>query len=164
MAGTRLQQASMKSPAYAAGHLRLLQVAVAVSLLAVSGLAAVLAWMPGSSAAALLPRDKLAPPSARPAGEAAQTSLLPTGAGRQLKVKCPECGVIAALREIEQAGAPAGMTRSNRTGNQEKASRRYEVTVRMKDGSSRVFMDAVSAKWRPGERVILIEGANQAND
>jgi hypothetical protein len=34
----------------------------------------------------------------------------------------------------------------------------------MSDGSSRVFMDAHPANWRPGERVILIEGANRAND
>ena len=40
----------------------------------------------------------------------------------------------------------------------------YEVTVRMKDGASHLFMAANSAQWRPGQRVIFIDGRNLTKD
>ena len=49
--------------------------------------------------------------------------------------RCPECGVIVS-------------TRSN------------EITVRMADGSSRVIDDANPARWRTGERLMVIAGTN----
>jgi len=49
--------------------------------------------------------------------------------------RCPECGMIVS-------------TRSN------------EITVRMADGSSRVFEDANPARWRTGERLIVIAGTD----
>ena len=47
--------------------------------------------------------------------------------------RCPECGVIVSTR-----------------GN--------EFTVRMADGSSRVIEDANPARWRAGERLMVIAG------
>jgi outer membrane lipoprotein SlyB len=42
-------------------------------------------------------------------------------------------------------------------------TRSYEFTVRLADGSSRVFNDTNPARWRSGERVIVIDGANPSN-
>jgi hypothetical protein len=137
-----------------APQLPLLIGAVAAILLGTSGIAAVMAWTPTSIGAQ-------APPAAeRAEGEA------------RVRVKCAECGVVASTREIEQlgagidsdSGAAGGVTAGGRNETPEKSAKSYEVTVRMKDGSSRVFMEANPANWRPGERVIFIEGASQSND
>ena len=58
---------------------------------------------------------------------AAQTE--PAGA------RCRYCGSIESKREIEP--------------------RVYEYTVRMRDGSSRVFQEALPVTWREGERLLL---------
>lgn len=54
--------------------------------------------------------------------------------------RCAECGVVTSTRAIAA------------TGHQ-------EITVRMHDGASHVFVDAPSSLWRPGQRLIVI-GAN----
>ncbi len=59
--------------------------------------------------------------------------------------KCRECGVVVASRELAQS-----------------AGKRYEVTVRMKDGSSRTFTHNSPVAWRQGERLMFIEGERGA--
>ena len=51
------------------------------------------------------------------------------------KPRCPECGVIVSTRN-------------------------HEITVRMADGSSRVIEDANPARWRAGERLMVIAGTD----
>jgi len=51
---------------------------------------------------------------------------------------CTHCGRIESKREI--------------------APRVYEYTLRMADGSSRVFQETLPTTWRVGERVGVIEG------
>lgn len=158
-------------------NLKLLIGGVAVILLSSSGIAAVMAWMPASINMAggvfvhdkpSLPKPSL--PSARSVGAEAQALPGRPNRNSRVKVKCPECGVVASTRKIEQLGTgihpvtTGGVKRGGRIEMPRKTTKSYEVTVRMKDGSSRVFMDATSANWRPGERVILIEGASQSND
>jgi hypothetical protein len=68
-------------------------------------------------------------------------------AGGEAKVQlrgCPHCGWIESKREILPAasGAPA--------------ARSYEYTVRMHNGSSTVFQQALPASWRLGERLTVI--------
>jgi hypothetical protein len=58
------------------------------------------------------------------------------------KGKCSECGIIESARLTEGGGSRAV----------------YEITVRLSDRSTRVFSDSDAAKWRPGERIILIGG------
>jgi len=59
--------------------------------------------------------------------------------------RCPNCGWIEAKRELAPlAGEP-------------QALRIYEYTLRMQDGSMRVFQETLPASWRLGERVMLIE-------
>jgi hypothetical protein len=70
------------------------------------------------------------------------------------RVKCPECGVVESARELAtERNAEAGPT----------PLRRYEITLRMKDGSSHHFVDASPANWRPGQRIILISGGSNAS-
>ena|SRR5487761_1913200 len=80
---------------------------------------------------------------------------------------CAECGVIESAREIEGpdeqtgVGASGRMAAGNRGGLEAKPFRNYEITVRMRDGSMRVIEDHKSARWKPGELVTIIAGADQ---
>lgn len=56
--------------------------------------------------------------------------------GMPIEKSCAECGVITSVRPNEKAG--------------------MHVAVRMADGSSFTFNDTSPAKWRPGERVVII--------
>jgi hypothetical protein len=66
-------------------------------------------------------------------------------------LRCPNCGWIEAKREL----APPALDPH--------ASKVYEYTLRMQDGSMRVFQETLPMSWRVGERVMLIE-ANGALD
>ncbi len=83
---------------------------------------------------------------------------------------CKQCGVVASMREIRQtegsSDAPGrpGLIRASLKEAAVEPTRRYEVTVRMRDGSSRVFLHAPPANWRAGERLILIGGATHASN
>jgi len=61
--------------------------------------------------------------------------------------RCPHCGWIESKREI-----PPGKADPH-------AARSYEYTVRMTDGSSSMFQQALPASWRLGERLTVIGGA-----
>jgi hypothetical protein len=71
---------------------------------------------------------------------------------RSQRAMCEECGVVATSRR---------MTRSDDEATAA-AVTQYEVTVRMRDGSIRTFIEASSVRWRSGERIILIEEAGQS--
>lgn len=79
---------------------------------------------------------------------------------------CAECGVIESAREIETPDkksivkSPPPMATGNRSGIEAKPFRNYEITVRMQDGSMRVIKDPKSARWRQGEPVTIIAGAD----
>ena len=61
--------------------------------------------------------------------------------------RCAHCGWIESKREIgPDVANPA-------------AAAIYEYTVRMADGSLRVFRQEPSVRWRVGERLILLAGA-----
>lgn len=132
-------------------YLRRLIGGIAVILLGLFGIAAVMAWVPALTEDSV---DKLL--------------TLPTKTvGSHVRVKCEECGVVVSTREIEQPGGSGGVTRGRRGGQDEilgKLAKSYEVTVRMNDGSNRVFIDTNLVNWRPGEGIVLIQGASQLND
>ncbi|OGA22276.1 MAG: hypothetical protein A3I02_04475 [Betaproteobacteria bacterium RIFCSPLOWO2_02_FULL_67_26] len=65
----------------------------------------------------------------------AQAAPAPTASEARARPKCPECGVIVSTRG-------------------------YEITIRMADGSSRVINEAYPARWRTGERLIVIAGTD----
>lgn len=73
---------------------------------------------------------------------------------RSQRAMCDECGVVTASRRLVQ---PEGEWMP--TGDTE-----HEVTVRMRDGSIRTFVEGSSVRWRSGERIILIEGTGQSRN
>ena len=62
----------------------------------------------------------------------------------RVKISCAECGVVDSVRRVALAGnAPAV----------------YEITIRMRDESTRV-VTLSHGNWRPRDRITLIGGAN----
>jgi len=146
----------METQANEATHLQILTAGVAALLIGSAGIVAVLAWLPSviDMPGLELALDKF------PALPNANAQPLPAREddGARVNTTCPECGVVASTREIDPfvagtypviaSGAPP-------------SAKSHEVTVRMSDGSNHVFTDATHAVWRPGERVILIQGAGR---
>ena len=147
----------MKTQANKSSFLPLLITGIAVILFSTAGIARIVGWGPNATGAS---GDILALDQAAPA---------PTTSEARAQPRCPECGVIVSMREIERhdqdsgTGAAGAVTAGNRDGARVKPGKSYEITVRMADGSSRVLNDAKPARWRPGERVIVIDGANASN-
>ena len=56
-------------------------------------------------------------------------------------------------------GAVGGVVAGNEIEKRARASRRYEVTVRLDDGSSRVVQEANPPTWRAGDHVRVVDGA-----
>jgi hypothetical protein len=65
----------------------------------------------------------------------------------RVRTRCAACGVVQAIRRIDAAGD---------------TPESYEFIVSLRDGSIRVSTDASQAKWRAGDNIILIGGANPA--
>jgi hypothetical protein len=66
--------------------------------------------------------------------------------------RCPHCGWIESKRQIASSVAdPLSLGI-------------YEYTLRMTDGSSRVFRETFPASWRVGARLTLIDGQDPALD
>lgn len=70
------------------------------------------------------------------------------GTGRaRVRMSCDECGVVDSVRRVALIGnAPAA----------------YEITIRMRDESTRVVTLTGHGNWRPRDRITLIGGANQS--
>lgn len=150
-------------------QLPLLIVGIAAVLLVTSGIAAVMAWTPADAdgAGGAIASDAVA---ANPGGSADDEREVPAARPEndaRLRAKCAECGMVESIREIERSaeGVDAGaVTAGGRTVQPGDPTGIREVTVRMKNGSSRVFTDATSAHWRPGQRMIVIVGASQSGN
>ena len=76
------------------------------------------------------------------------------GADAEPAAKCPQCGVVEAIREIVPADTDAAGAQPGSV--QKKLTRQQEVTVLMRNGSRHVFRQASPASWRVGERMIII--------
>jgi hypothetical protein len=87
------------------------------------------------------------------AGIDVQANALPAPAGLtvQAKPRCPHCGWIESKREIPPGAA------------EPRALMAYEYTVRMADGSSRVFQETLPVSWRLRERLVFIDGTGPLN-
>jgi hypothetical protein len=116
-----------KKPAATARRVWPLLIAgIAVILFSSAGFARMMGWGPGAG----YPGAGLALDA--PAGEA------------RAGPRCPECGMIVSVREIE--------------GRNEGSPGSYEFVVRMADGSSRVIEDADPERWRTSELLKIIDG------
>lgn len=63
--------------------------------------------------------------------------------------RCSHCGRIERARKLRpDAAAPLSLPG-------------YEYTVRMADGSSKVFREQSPSRWRVGERLIYIDGVQR---
>jgi outer membrane lipoprotein SlyB len=60
-------------------------------------------------------------------------------------------------------GAVGGAMAGNEVEKRVKATKSYEVTVRLNDGSSRVISEASAPSWRAGDKVKVVNGRIQSN-
>ena len=60
-------------------------------------------------------------------------------------------------------GAVGGAVAGNEVEKRVKATKSYDVTVRLNDGSSRVINEASLPAWRPGDKVKIVDGAIRSN-
>ncbi len=92
-------------------------------------------------------------------------AIVPAAGEARAIPRCPECGVIVSMREVERRDedvdpvAVAGTTAGNGNETPAKKTRNYEIIVRMTDGTHRSIYAANPARWRAGERLIVIAGA-----
>ena len=78
--------------------------------------------------------------------------------------RCEECGVVESTQVIKHGDERPG----EKGGRSEMAApdktTEVNVTVRMDNGSSRLFTDTSPVHWRLGERVIIIGGYDPGAD
>ena len=121
---------------------------IAIVLFSTAGIARIMGWGANPTDAS---GDGLAPD---------QMPAVETRSEARVFARCAECGVIVSMRKIERHKEDPGPgADGDRDESRLKASRNYEFTVRMDDGSSRVIEAAYAAAWRRGERLIVIAGA-----
>lgn len=102
--------------------------AIAVIVLSLSGIATMMGWMPGAlSRGADQARGQ---PAVAP-----NQRTPPTASGASA---CRDCGVVESMRAVEKP-------------------RRYEVRVRMVDGTSRTLYEATRPKFTVGQKVRVTE-------
>ncbi len=99
--------------------------------------AASIAWFLAAPAAAAEPVDAMRVVGNEPADQPGSTQERP-------KVQCDACGIVVSTRPI----AATGIMKA-----------KYEIAVRLRDGSRRVFEDSSPPNWHTGETMIFIEGA-----
>ena len=141
----------MTKRAARSSRLPLVVAAIAVILFSTAGIARMMGWGPDSTgnSGGILALDR--------ADSVAASAVL---AGP----RCPECGMIVSTRELDaheedvDPGVSGGALVRYQDVVRPKAARRYEMTVRMADGTSRVINHTGPAGWRAGERLIVIDG------
>jgi len=131
-------------------YLSLLIAGVAVVLFSTAGIARMMGWGPNltedSSDISVLQDSATSEGSAKPG--------------------CPECGFVVSMREIETrvdhscTGATRAATPGNGDETRTKSTRSYEINVRMADGSDRLITVDNPARWRTGERLMVIAGTD----
>jgi hypothetical protein len=116
---------------------------VATALFCAAGIAAFMAWMPPAIAN---PEDatlaELSPMPAQPAREKGDMASAGEVSDTPSRTTCAECGVIESVREIDMRSEQAAAS-----------TRSYEVTIRFRDGSTRVLTEATPRMWRSGTAV-----------
>jgi hypothetical protein len=102
--------------------------AIAVIVFSIAGIAAMMGWIPGALSSGAEPAK------ARPAAAPQQAApRIPANAAA-----CRDCGVVESLRAMEK-------------------SVRYEIRVRMSDGSLRTHYEATRPALRVGQKVRVTE-------
>lgn len=97
--------------------------------------------------------------------------------GAAATTSCDRCGVIEAVRETKRNATRAisvesgygsyavallsllvGARYANPTAKEAGPATNYEITVRFNDGSRRVLSELNPPKWKPGDRVMVVNG------
>jgi len=167
-------QAHIKTPARVARWIA----GIAICLLAASGAAAIIGWIPPSYSGTPDNRASLedgAAPSGSGVGRAqAAVAQTPTTSKRRNRASCAECGVIESMRQIESSGDAIGQSTATVAASvagrkparaivaNVSTVKRYEFTVRFRDGSNRIFNDTSPRDWPLGSKVIVIGGSNSS--
>ena len=146
----------MKTQGDKFSYLPVLITSIAVVLFSTAGIARMMGWGPNSTddSGDILALDHTPP--------------VPPTTKARAKPRCAGCGVIVSMQEIERQdegsapGTAVGVTAGNRDQTGMKSTKRYEFIVRMAAGSTHVIEDA-AARWRTGERVIVIDGVARSN-
>ena len=60
-------------------------------------------------------------------------------------------------------GAVGGAIAGNEIEKRVKATKSYEITVRLQDGSSRAISAATQPSWRAGDKVKVVNGVIESN-
>lgn len=79
-----------------------------------------------------------------PEPAASEAPPAPAAARVRARAACAACGFVQSVRRVAAQG---------------EAPEAYEITVRLRDGSTHVHTDATGAHWRRGERIVFIAGA-----
>jgi len=154
----------MDTPSDRFSALRPTLLGLALVLLVVAAGARVMGFLPGQIGAFRDARtiDVIATASAGDDIDAEPGSKSPAPGSAMGKRRCPECGVIVSIREI--AATPStGSAAAEDPDAVTAPAGRFEYTVRLQGGAQRLIIDANSNRWRPGERVIVIDGAGPAH-
>ena len=137
---------------------------IAVVLFSSVGIAAIMSWRSASAESV----GNGTAPHARTA--LSSKAIAPTAHKAQRRNKalangtCAECGLIVSMDEASRhdddfgIGEAGGMTEEAQGEKSVDPVKRYEIIVRMADGSSRVINSVGAANWRVGGRVIVIAG------
>lgn len=155
----------MNAQANESRHLPMLIVGIAVILFSTAAIARIVGWIPASTDGS----GDVGASDDHPVAATAQMAPLPMLGKSRSKGRCAECGVIVSTREIYTRDEGDDSHASGRTvaGSPNElrvtTARHYETTIRLADRSSRTINHASPASWRPGERVIVIDGANPSN-
>jgi hypothetical protein len=122
---------------------------VATTLFCAAGIAAFMAWMPtaiGNPEDHPTLTESSPMPSAQPAGARGDRASAGVVSDTPTRTNCAGCGVIESVREIDARGDQGA-----------ESTRGYEVTIRLQDGSMRVFNEATPRTWRSGTRIMVID-------
>jgi hypothetical protein len=165
-AGQANDEPLMKTQSRNHQYLPQIVVGIAVVLFSTAGIAAIMGWRSASAGspdntAAL---NDPAGSSAKAVALSPQSAQTRTNAKGRANSKCVECGLIVSVDEINgydddfSIGTADGATHGDWDEKPLKMTTRYEIIVRMADGSNRVINPASLANWRLGGRVIVIAG------
>jgi hypothetical protein len=149
---------------------------IIICLLGASGVVAIARGVPSTSSGGPADLPPLAPGQTQ-AGDLlaadAQDAWEQVSTPLRARTKCPECGTIASVREIEgvrdadwrenedfdAVRRAIGIAATSAIDTTHPAERIYEIAVRFRDGTTTVFTETGSPTWRIGNRLIVIAGA-----
>ena len=175
--------------------------AIAVAIFSATGTAAIMGWLPTSSAGTNENAAVAAETEQAAVNTAAAQIVEPKPAPVQVAAApvepvCDGCGVVESIHEIKKrgegsgigavggavvgglvgnqfgggsgkkittvAGAVGGAFAGHQIEKEVKATKSYEVTVRLDDGSTEVVNASTASSWQAGDKVKIVNGQIQS--